>query len=130
MPIGKVERRKKLGIDWIVLGVAGALSLLGILAMSTIQSPNPFFVRQIIWLALVLVSGISCTHLFALFAIGVVAFAGLWTFGFHEYQKERILTFLHPLADVRGAGYNAFQSTIAVGSGQLFGKGIGYGTQS
>jgi rod shape determining protein RodA len=40
------------------------------------------------------------------------------------------LSFVHPLADVQGAGYNANQSTIAVGSGQLLGKGIGYGTQS
>jgi len=37
---------------------------------------------------------------------------------------------LHPLADIRGTGYNAYQSTIAVGSGELTGKGIGYGTQS
>ena len=34
------------------------------------------------------------------------------------------------LANIQGAGYNAYQSTVAVGSGQLFGKGIGYGTQS
>ncbi|MCI0533062.1 FtsW/RodA/SpoVE family cell cycle protein, partial [bacterium] len=39
-------------------------------------------------------------------------------------------TFFNPLADVRGAGYNAFQATIAVGSGELFGKGLGGGTQS
>jgi rod shape determining protein RodA len=40
------------------------------------------------------------------------------------------MTFIHPLEDIRGAGYNAYQSMIAVGSGQLLGKGIGYGTQS
>jgi rod shape determining protein RodA len=37
---------------------------------------------------------------------------------------------VHPLADIRGTGYNAYQSTIAVGSGQILGKGVGYGTQS
>ncbi len=84
----------------------------------------------LIWLGLVLLSGISRTHLFAVIGIGVVVFSGLWLFGFQEYQKTRILTFLHPLADIRGAGYNAYQSTIAVGSGELVGKGIGYGTQS
>ena len=47
-----------------------------------------------------------------------------------DYQKDRILTFLDPLADIQGTGYNAYQSTIAVGSGQLWGKGVGYGTQS
>jgi rod shape determining protein RodA len=54
----------------------------------------------------------------------------LWGFVFKDYQKDRIMTFLNPLADVRGAGYNAYQSMIAVGSGQLIGKGVGFGTQS
>ena len=54
----------------------------------------------------------------------------LWQWGLQPYQKERILTFLHPLTDIQGAGYNAYQSTVAVGSGELTGKGIGYGTQS
>src|SRR3970040_2028633 len=40
------------------------------------------------------------------------------------------MTVINPLTDVRGAGYNAYQSTIAVGSGELTGKGVGYGTQS
>lgn len=40
------------------------------------------------------------------------------------------MTFLDPLSDIQGAGYNAYQSTVAVGSGEIFGKGIGYGTQS
>ncbi|HVV39420.1 MAG TPA: FtsW/RodA/SpoVE family cell cycle protein [Candidatus Paceibacterota bacterium] len=83
-----------------------------------------------IWLGLVFVSGISKWHLAAVFLIGITAFAGLWLFGFQPYQKERILTFIHPLADIHGAGYNAYQSTVAVGSGELLGKGIGYGTQS
>lgn len=84
----------------------------------------------LIWLGLVLLSGISRMHLFTVATIGFVAFAGLWLFGFQDYQKARILTFLHPLADIHGAGYNAYQSTVAVGSGELLGKGIGYGTQS
>jgi rod shape determining protein RodA len=83
-----------------------------------------------IWLGMVLISGISKWHLASLFLVGLVAFSGLWLFGFQPYQKERILTFIHPLADIHGAGYNAYQSTVAVGSGELFGKGIGYGSQS
>jgi rod shape determining protein RodA len=83
-----------------------------------------------IWLGMVLISGISRLHLAIIFCVGVAVFSGLWLFGFREYQKERILTFLHPLADIHGAGYNAYQSTIAVGSGELIGKGIGYGSQS
>ena len=56
--------------------------------------------------------------------------AGLWFFALEEYQKQRIVTFIHPLTDLQGAGYNAYQSTVAVGSGEFFGKGIGFGTQS
>ena len=84
----------------------------------------------LLWLGMVLVSGISKKHLLAVFLIGAVAFGGLWLFAFRPYQKDRIKNFIHPLTNIRGSGYNAYQSTIAVGSGQLFGKGIGYGTQS
>ena len=84
----------------------------------------------LIWFGMVFVSGISKKHLLAVFALGLVSFGVLWGFVFHEYQKQRIMTFIHPLADVRGTGYNAFQSTIAIGSGEIFGKGVGYGTQS
>ena len=83
-----------------------------------------------LWFGLVLVSGISKKHLAAVLITGVFALGGLWTFVFEDYQKDRIITFIHPLADIQGAGYNAYQSTIAVGSGQFFGKGIGHGTQS
>ncbi len=84
----------------------------------------------LLWFGMVLVSGISKKHLLAVFLMGVVTFSFLWFFAFKPYQKARIMTFLNPLTDIRGAGYNAYQSTIAVGSGQIFGKGIGYGTQS
>ncbi|MDB5225055.1 MAG: mrdB [Candidatus Adlerbacteria bacterium] len=84
----------------------------------------------LIWLGLVLVSGISRKHLAIVFGGALLAFSALWFFGLHDYQKQRLMTFVHPLADIRGAGYNAYQSTVAVGSGELLGKGIGYGTQS
>ena len=83
-----------------------------------------------VWLGMVLISGISKRHLLAVFIVGVLSFSGLWSFGFKEYQKQRIVNFLNPLTDIRGSGYNAYQSTIAVGSGKVLGKGVGYGTQS
>lgn len=84
----------------------------------------------LVWLGMVLVSGIKLQHLTVVFLIGALVFGLLWQFIFFPYQKERILTFLNPLADIQGAGYNAYQSTVAIGSGGLMGKGIGYGTQS
>ena len=83
-----------------------------------------------IWFGMTLISGISKRHLLGVFMIGLVAFVGLWLFVFHPYQKARIVNFIHPLSDVHGSGYNVYQSTIAVGSGKLFGKGVGFGTQS
>ena len=84
----------------------------------------------LIWFGMVFVSGISKRHVIAVLLIGLVSFAGLWFYVFQDYQKQRIMTFLDPLADIHGAGYNANQAMIAVGSGQVLGKGIGYGTQS
>jgi len=77
-----------------------------------------------------MVSGVSKKHLLLVTLILAVSFTVFWLFIFKPYQKARIVTFLHPIADIHGAGYNANQSTIAVGSGQLLGKGVGYGTQS
>lgn len=83
-----------------------------------------------IWLGMVLVAGISWRHLALLITIALIAAGAMWHWGLQPYQKQRVLTFLHPLTDIQGAGYNAYQSTVAVGSGELTGKGIGYGTQS
>jgi rod shape determining protein RodA len=83
-----------------------------------------------IWFGMILVAGIKLRHLLVVFLLGALTFGGMWEFVFMDYQKERIMTFINPLADIQGSGYNAYQSTIAVGSGQIWGKGIGYGTQS
>jgi rod shape determining protein RodA len=83
-----------------------------------------------VWFGMVLVSGISKTHLLVVFLTGVLVFTLAWAFMFAPYQKARILNFIHPLADIHGSGWNALQSTIAVGSGQVLGKGLGFGTQS
>lgn len=83
-----------------------------------------------IWFGMILVSGISKKHLAVVLFSGLILFASLWLFVLKPYQKERIMTFINPTADIHGAGYNSNQSMIAVGSGQILGKGIGYGTQS
>lgn len=54
----------------------------------------------------------------------------VWTVGLKEYQRSRIEAFLDPTLDPRGSGYNAIQARIAIGSGGLFGKGIGEGSQA
>ncbi len=69
------------------------------------------------------------------FIAGVVLFTAplamlYWHFGMHDYQRERVHTFLDPQNDPLGAGYHIIQSTIAVGSGGFYGKGWLNGTQS
>ncbi|KND47961.1 MAG: rod shape determining protein RodA [Parcubacteria bacterium C7867-004] len=85
---------------------------------------------SIIWFGMILVSGISKKHLAVIVSVGLITAAGLWFFVLHDYQRTRIITFVNPAGDIHGAGYNAYQATIAVGSGEVLGKGIGYGTQS
>lgn len=85
---------------------------------------------SIIWFGMILVSGISKKHLAIIITIAAVAAAGLWIFALRDYQRDRIVSFLNPAADIHGTGYNAYQATVAVGSGEMTGKGIGYGTQS
>ena len=63
-------------------------------------------------------------------AIGVVGAAVGWFYFLHDYQKERVFTFLDPERDPLGTAYHAIQSQIAVGSGGLLGKGFGQGSQS
>lgn len=84
----------------------------------------------LIWLGMMMVSGINKRHLFVIFLVVAITMVSVWLFVFKPYQKDRVRTFLDPMRDVKGAGYNALQSMIAVGSGQLFGKGIGFGSQS
>lgn len=110
--------------------VSGAYAFIVFLLVALQPDFGSALIIFMIWFGMVMVSGISKKHLLAVFLVGSVAFGGLWAFVFQDYQKARIMTFINPLADIQGTGYNAFQSTVAVGSGQMLGKGIGYGTQS
>lgn len=83
-----------------------------------------------IWFGMILISGAARRHILFLLFMGLVTIALSWVFLFKPYQKDRIINFIHPLSDIRNSGYNAYQSTIAVGHGGLYGQGIGYGSQS
>lgn len=111
----------------LVSGIYAGILFLLILAQGDFGSAVIIF---LIWFGMVLVSGISKKHLLLVFGIILLSTTVLWTFVFQDYQKARIISFVKPLEDIQGAGYNAYQSTITVGSGKLFGKGLGYGTQS
>jgi rod shape determining protein RodA len=110
--------------------VSGAYTLLFMLLVLVEPDLGTALIFGGIWMGLMLVSGISKKHLAAIGLLVLVAFGALWFGGLHQYQRERIINFVNPAADIHGSGYNAYQAKIAVGSGGWFGKGIGYGTQS
>lgn len=79
---------------------------------------------------MLLVAGVRWRILLTAAVLVVVVSAGIWSFGMKTYQRERVITFLQPERDPLGAGYQVRQSKIAVGSGELLGKGYMQGTQS
>lgn len=98
-----------------------------VLAQPDLGSASILF---LIWLAMILMKGIGRKQLFVLVGFFVVVCSFSWMFLLQDYQKGRVLTFLVPSSDTRGAGYNVRQALIAIGDGQLIGRGIGSGSQS
>ena len=110
--------------------VSGLYSLALILLILVEPDMGNAIILGAVWLGMMLISGISKKHLFVLGLIGLAVASLLWFEGLKPYQRTRIISFVNPAADIHGSGYNAYQAKIAVGSGELFGKGVGYGTQS
>ena len=80
--------------------------------------------------AVMFIAGLSWTVIAALGVSAAVAIPVMITFVLHEYQRQRIFTFLKPETDPSGAGYHTLQGKIALGSGGFLGKGLGLGSQS
>lgn len=102
-PAVLIVRQPDLGTALLVAATGGAIIFLAGLQW-----------RWIVWGGLAAVAGVAI----------------LFTYGLHEYQRARIMTFLDPEADPMGSGYHILQSIIAIGSGGLQGKGFGAGTQT
>ena len=76
------------------------------------------------------VGGLRWRWIIAAVSAAVPVAIGMWYFVMHDYQKQRVLTFLDPESDPLGTGWNIIQSKAAIGSGGVFGKGWLLGTQS
>lgn len=83
-----------------------------------------------LWFILLLLTGVKFRFFLLLLLIFGLISGLSWGFILKDYQKERIMVFVNPESDPLGAGYNVSQSIIAIGSGQLFGRGLGFGSQS
>jgi rod shape determining protein RodA len=77
-----------------------------------------------------LLAGMRWRIIFGVLVVMAAAAPVVWNYLLHDYQRQRVLTFLSPEKDPLGAGYHIIQSTIAIGSGGTYGKGWLNGTQS
>ena len=103
MPCGLIMLQPDLGTAMIILLVFGSMML---------------FIK------------IKPQTLLILATCAAVTLPGVYKFGLKPYQRQRIVSFIDPMSDPKGSGYNSIQSMIAVGSGKLWGKGYRKGTQS
>ncbi len=87
-------------------------------------------VLVILWIGVLFVSGIKTRHFLILCLIAALVFSFSWAFLLEDYQKTRIIGFLEPHLDPQGINWNPEQAKIAIGSGGIFGQGIGQGTQT
>src|SRR3989339_961471 len=84
----------------------------------------------LIWFGLMIMVGVRRTYILGFVLVALIAAVAVWFFLLQPYQKDRILIFVDPNRDPLGAGYNISQAIIAIGSGQWFGRGLGFGSQS
>lgn len=83
-----------------------------------------------IWFLMVLIRGIKKRHAISLAVFAVFTLAIGWFWFLQPFQQARITSFFNPENDPSGSGYHVLQSMTAIGSGGLYGKGLGYGSQS
>ena len=122
-------RRAAKPVGWKDLAVLGAVAVVP----AALVALEPDLGTALTYLAIV-AAGVILTGLRArqMAGVGLLA-AVLLPVGWHfmlPYQRDRVMSFVHPSEDTRGSGYQVTQSKIAVGSGGLWGKGLGHGTQS
>lgn len=84
----------------------------------------------LIWLGMLVVSGLKFKHFVILFLIGLIIAGVAWSSFLQSYQKDRVLSFFNPTSDPLGAGYNVIQAKIAIGSGGFWGRGLGQGVET
>lgn len=111
--------------------IIASLFLSALMIFLVLKQPDlgSSLVLMSLWIGMILVAGLRWSHVVTLALLGSFLVVGAW-FLLAPYQKDRINTFLHPELDPKGSGYNVLQSMVAVGSGGIFGKGVGHGSQS
>ncbi|HBL39333.1 TPA: rod shape-determining protein RodA [Candidatus Uhrbacteria bacterium] len=122
--------RQGLSLRWREIFATGGLALFPSALVLFQPDLGSAFVLIATWGVLLLFARVSKRQLLILLGIAIFLAAAGWQFGLADYQKARLTSFLDPASDPLGQGYNVAQSVIAVGSGQWFGRGLGFGSQS
>lgn len=122
------------GVDDISkpLHLAVPLAIIGVPAALVAIQPNlgTTIILALDGTSLLFLAGLSWWWILPTISAGAAAVPLAWKFVLHDYQKARVMTFIHPEDDALGAGWNITQAKIAVGSGGAAGKGFLEGTQS
>jgi len=111
----------------VASGIYCALPALVVLRQPDLGSA---VIIMIVWVVMLMSVGIRMRHLFLLVTVGVIGAYMAWIWALAPYQKDRILAFINPYSDPTGYGYHIIQSQVAIGSGGLWGRGLGQGSQA
>jgi rod shape determining protein RodA len=123
-------RRQVTGYGLAQLVVPGLYLLVPVVLVAKQPDLGTGLVTLAVGGSIILFAGLTRGALVSLAAAGGAVSWIAWLRFLKEFQKARVLNFLHPDADTQKTGYHAHQSLIAVGSGQVWGKGWGEGTQN
>jgi rod shape determining protein RodA len=110
--------------------ISGILTLIFILLVLAQPDFGSAMILLSIWIGMMFSIGVPKKYLAMLGVVFVILAILGWFFALKDYQKNRIEVFINPQSDALGSGYNVTQAIIAIGSGQLFGKGLAFGSQS
>ncbi|WP_110649185.1 rod shape-determining protein RodA [Salinicola peritrichatus] len=129
MMLAAYLHRRPLPPSWRDLLVCGLIIAVPVLLIARQPDLGTSLLVTCAAVFVILLAGLSWRFILALGVMAAAAMPLLWI-NMHNYQRQRVLTFLNPESDPLGAGWNIIQSKTAIGSGGIEGKGWGLGTQS
>ena len=121
--------RREEGLRWYDYGVGAVILMVPVLLIARQPDLGTAVLVFASGFFVIFLAGLSWKLIVSLGVAGAAALPFLWNL-LHDYQRQRVLTLLDPMQDPLGAGYHIIQSTIAIGSGGVLGKGWLNGTQS
>ncbi|MDD5626631.1 MAG: rod shape-determining protein RodA [Patescibacteria group bacterium] len=113
-----------------VLLISGFLTALPVSLIILEHDLGAAVILLVVWVGMLIVAGLKLKHILITLSVFILVSLVAWLFLLVPYQKSRIIAFFNPHADPLGVNYNLIQSMIAVGSGGIWGKGLGHGSQS